>query len=67
MKVKKEFLKKVIKYGSIDTPNYRYRTRNITKAEYQYGIIERIPLEALPATNEDWQLVATTWDGETFA
>lgn len=66
MKVKNEFLRKVMKLGSIDTQKYRYQKKNITTPEYQYTIIERIPLELLPCTNEDWELVATTWDGENF-
>lgn len=66
MRVKNKFLKKVMKMRSIDTQKFRYRIKNITEAEYQYVIIERIPLESLPSTNENWELVATTWDGENF-
>lgn len=66
MKVKNDFLKRVMKMGSIDTQKFRYRTRNWTTPEYQYAIIERIPLESLPCTNEEWELVARTWDGEDF-
>lgn len=66
MKVKNNFLKKVVKLGSIDTQKFRYRIENVTRPEYQYAIIERIPLESLPCTNEDWEPVATTWDGENF-
>ncbi len=66
MKVKNDFLKRVMKMRSIDTQKFRYRIKNITEPEYQYVIIERIPLESLPSTNENWELVATTWDGENF-
>lgn len=66
MKVKNDFLKRVMKLGSIDTQKYRYRKKNITTPEYQYATIERIPLESLPCTNEDWEIVATTWNGENF-
>lgn len=66
MKVKKEFLRKVMKLGSIDTQKFRYRKKNITTQEYQYAIITRIPLDELPCTDEEWELVATTWDGERF-
>lgn len=66
MKVKNEFLRKVMKLGSIDTQKFRYRKENITTPEYQYAIITRIPLKELPCTNEDWEVVATTWDGKSF-
>ena len=66
MKVKNNFLKKVIKLGAIDTQKFRYRTKNVTTKEYQYAIIERVQIESLPCTNEEWELVATTWDGENF-
>lgn len=66
MKVKKEFLIKVIKCGSIDTPKYRYKVRNITTPEYQYAIIERVEINSLPCNNSAWKIVATTWDGKNF-
>lgn len=66
MKVKNDFLKRVMKMGSIDTQKFRYRKRSWTTPEYQYAIIERIPLELLPNKNEKWQLVARTWDGKNF-
>lgn len=66
MKVRNEFLRRVMKLGTIDTQKFRYRKKNITTPEYQYAIITRIPLEELPCTNEDWELVATTWDGKRF-
>lgn len=66
MKVKNEFLKRVVKLGSIDTQKFRYRIKNVTTPEYQYAIIERVQMGSLPCTNEDWELVATTWNGENF-
>lgn len=66
MKVKKDFLKRVVKLGSIDTQKFRYRVKDVTTPEYQYAIIERIQMESLPCTDEKWELVATTWDGENF-
>lgn len=67
MKVRNDFLKKVMKFGSFDTQNYRYRVKNVTESEYQYAIIERVSLVDLGTTAAlSWQLVATTWDGEHF-
>lgn len=54
------------KLDKIDKQKFRYRKENITTPEYQYAIITRIPLEKLPCTDEDWELVATTWDGKRF-
>lgn len=70
MKVRNDFLKKVMKYGIVDTRLYRYHYKNVTEAEYQYAVIERILLEdfddIIRFPNCSWQLVATTWDGEHF-
>lgn len=66
MRVKKDFLKKVVKLKTLDTQKFRYRTKNIADPEYQYTIIERVAIESLPCTNESWKLVATTWDGKNF-
>ena len=66
MKVRHAFLQKVMKLGTIDTANFRYRRRNITEPEYQYAIIERVPIKSLPCSENDWTLVATTWDGISF-
>lgn len=66
MRVKTDFLRKVMKFGAIDTQKFRYHKENITTQEYQYAIIKRAPLESLPCTKEAWELVATTWDGENF-
>lgn len=66
MRVRDDFLKKVMKYGCLDTRLYRYRVRNVTKPEYQYAIIERVLFDDLPCTDSSWHLVATTWDGIHF-
>lgn len=66
MKIKNQFLQKVMKLNTLDTQKFRYRVKNVTEPEYQYAIIERIPLESLPSTNKDWELVATTWNGKDF-
>ena len=66
MKVRNDFLKKVMKFGSLDTRMFRYRYRNVTEPEYQYAIIERILLDDFPCVDSFWQLVATTHDGEHF-
>ncbi len=68
MKVRNDFLKKVMKFGSLDTQNYRYRVKNVTESEYQYAIIERVSLSDLGTTAAlSWQYVATTWDGKHFS
>lgn len=66
MRVKNDFLKKVMKIGSLDTSKYRYRKKNITAPEYQYAIIERVEITSLPCNDSAWEIVATTWDGENF-
>lgn len=66
MKVKNEFLRRVMKLGSIDTQKFRYRKKSITLPDYQFAVIERVPLESLPCTSGKWELVATTQDGKTF-
>lgn len=69
MKVKKEFLKKVVKYKSLDTKTYRYKATPYTNASEQLLVISRIELEKLDTTKAltDWEKVAITLDGETFA
>lgn len=69
MKVKKDFLKKVAKYKSLDTKTYRYKARPYTNGKAQLLVISRIELEKLGTTKAltDWETVAITWDGETFA
>lgn len=67
MKVRNDFLKKVMKFGSLDTRNYRYRVKHVTALDYRYAIIERVPLVDLGSTAAfSWQFVARTWDGEHF-
>lgn len=69
MKVKKEFLKKVVKYKSLDTKTYRYKATPYTNESEQLLVISRIELEKLDTTKAltDWEKVAITLDGETFA
>lgn len=69
MKVKKEFLKKVVRYKSLDTKTYRYKARPYKNGKAQLLVISRIELEKLDTTKAltDWKTVAITWDGETFA
>ena len=53
--MKKEFIEKVIKYGSIDTKKYRYRALELPDRL----IIKRIPLEYLDTTAaiDGWETV----------
>lgn len=69
MKVKKEFLKKVAKYKSLDTKNFRYKATPYTSANAQVLVISRIELKKLDTTKAltDWETVAITFDGETFS
>lgn len=69
MKVKKEFLKKVVRFKSLDTKTYRYKATPYTSENEQLLVISRIELEKLDTTKAltDWETVAITWDGETFA
>lgn len=69
MKVKRDFLKKVVRYKSLDTKTYRYKATPYTSGNEQLLIISRIELEKLGTTREitEWETVAITWDGETFA
>lgn len=68
MKVRYDFLKKVMIFGSLDTQNYRYRVKYVTESQYKYAIIERVPLSNLGTTAAlSWQYVATTWDGKHFS
>lgn len=66
MAINNEFLKKVIKQGSIDTKKYRYRVGCVNTPKYQYATIMRIPLNRLSWTDENWELIATTRDGKRF-
>lgn len=68
MKVKKEFLKKVVKYKSLDTKTYRYKSTRYRNENEQLLVISRIELEKLETTEalKIWETVAITWDGETF-
>lgn len=68
MKVKKDFLKKVVRYKSFDTQTYRYKATPYTSKNELLLVISRIELEKLDTTEalKIWETVAITWDGETF-
>lgn len=60
-KVKMELLQKVMKQGTIDTPKYRYRTKETPDVL----LFQRIPLNYLDTTKaiDGWELVAISTDG----
>ena len=77
MKVKKEFLKKVIEEGIVYTKKYQYKAFEHEVANkdeigkfYKLWIIKRIEINYVCTTRylEEifWEKVATTWDGEKF-
>lgn len=75
MKVKKEFLKKVIKERIVYTKNYQYKAFTYTaineKEEfYEFVIIKRIDINYVDTTRYldkiFWEDIAQTTDGETF-
>lgn len=69
MKVKKDFLKKVVKYQSLDTQIYRYKSTAYKHDNDQLVVISRIELKQLENKEalKIWETVAITLDGETFA
>lgn len=67
MKVRYDFLKKVMIFGVLDTQNYRYRVKYVTESQYKYAIIERALLSDFGTSALSWQYVATTWDGKHFS
>ena len=75
MKVKKEFLEKVIKNRTVCTKNYFYKRFDYSAANengefYSFSIIKRIDINYLETTRyldkENWETIARTEDGETF-
>lgn len=77
MKVKKEFLKRVIEEGIVYTKKYQYKAFEhdvASKTEigkfHKLWIIKRIEINYVCTTRylEEifWEKVATTWDGEKF-
>lgn len=69
-KLKKNFLQQVIKEVYVTTRKYEYKATNITEPEYQYCLIKRIPKEMIGTASmlnkDNWEIVATTFDGENF-
>lgn len=75
MKVKKEFLEKVIKYRTVCTKNYFYKTFDYSAADeegkfYSFCIIKRIDIKYIDTTRyldkENWETIARTEDGKIF-
>lgn len=75
MKVKTEFLKKVIRNRGVCTKNYYYKNfdysrYNEERGFYSFSIIKRIDIEYLDTTKyldeTNWEKIALTIDGEKF-
>lgn len=75
MKVKKEFLKKVIKNRTVCTTKYVYKRFDYSAANengdfYSYSIIKRIDINYVDTTRyldkENWETIARTEDGKNF-
>lgn len=75
MKVKKEFLEKVIKNRIVCTKNYLYKrfdysTANENGEFYSVSIIKRIDIDYVETTRyldeENWETIAETEDGKIF-
>lgn len=75
MKVKKEFLEKVIKNRTVCTKNYFYKRFDYSGADengefYSFSIIKRIDINYIDTTRyldkENWETIARTEDGKIF-
>ncbi len=75
MKVKKEFLEKVIKNRIVCTKNYLYKRFDYSAANekgefYSVSIIKRIDIDYVETTRyldeENWETIAETEDGKIF-
>lgn len=75
MKVKKEFLEKVIRNRTVCTKNYFYKRFDYSAANenggfYSFSIIKRIDIKYVDTTRyldkENWETIATTKDGKHF-
>lgn len=75
MKVKKEFLEKVVAEGIVYTKNYQYKAFKYTAVNeeeefYDFFIVKRIDINYVDTTRYldeiFWENVAQTTDGETF-
>lgn len=75
MKVKKEFLKKVIRNRVICTKNYLYKRFDYSRVNeegefYSFCVIKRIDIDYVDTTKyldeTNWEKIALTIDGEKF-
>lgn len=75
MKVKKEFLEKVIKNRTVCTKNYFYKRFDYNATDengefYSFCIIKRIDINYVETTRyldkENWETIARTEDGKIF-
>lgn len=75
MKVKKEFLEKVIRNRTVCTKNYFYKRFDYSTADengefFQFSIIKRIDINYVDTTRyldkENWETIARTEDGKNF-
>lgn len=59
--MKKEFIDRVIREGTVDTAKYRYTSKLISGADGEYTEIRRLPLEELDTTAalDPWEIVWT--------
>lgn len=75
MKVKKEFLEKVLTERIVYTKNFQYRAFEYTTVNergefYNFSIIKRINIDYIDTTRYldeiFWETIAQTADGKTF-
>lgn len=75
MKVKKEFLEKVVTERIVYTKNYQYKAFKYTAVNekeefYDFDIIKRIDINYVDTTRYldeiFWETIAQTTDGKTF-
>lgn len=75
MKVKKEFLEKVVRNRTVCTKNYLYKRFDYSAANekgefYSFSIIKRIDINYVDTTRyleeENWETIARTEDGKKF-
>lgn len=75
MKVKKEFLEKVVKERIVYTKNYQYKAFKYTAVNekeefYDFFIVKRIDINYVDTTRYldeiFWENIAQTTDGKTF-
>lgn len=75
MKVKKEFLEKVVRNRIVCTKNYLYKRCDYSASNengdfYSFSIIKRIDINFVDTTRyldkENWETIARTEDGKKF-